>query len=194
MGFSVQLAVVRGRPPDADLDRWASTALARLEVVRSPLLVASARADGSAPSFTVVFLSREDAGLEVPQLEAPERRHDLPAVPADALTEDVDPFLLTIALLAQADGVDAAYLSDSSISDCGALIVTGKPVVRWDGDSADEQRERGDGLLRALFGDQAPDLEELTWLGPAPTHWQRRLPVAARPSAGGLFRRVRKTP
>ena len=194
MGFSVQQAVLRGRPSDADLERIARRALARLEVVRTPLLVAAGRTDAAAAPFTVVFLSRGDVGLEVPLLEAPARRHDLPAVPVDAVAEDVDPFLLSIALVAQSEGIDAAYLSDSSISDGGALVVAGKPVIRWDADSADEQRERADDLLRAVFGDQAPDLEELTWLGLAASHWQRRLPVAARPSAGGLFRRVKKTP
>ncbi len=192
MGFSVQLTLLRGRPPDADLERWAGRAMARLEIARFPLLAAAGRVDEDAAPFTVVFLSRLTAGLEVPQLEpASGRVHDLPLLPG-GLSEDVDPFLLSLALVAQADGVDAAFLVDSSISDCGSLVVAGKPVVQWDEDSADEGRERADGLIRTIFGEGAPDMEELTWLGPAPSFWQRRLPVAARPSAGGLFRRVRK--
>ncbi|MDP1822110.1 MAG: hypothetical protein Q8L48_02675 [Archangium sp.] len=197
MGFSVQLALLRGRPSEATLDRWAGTALARLEIVRHPVLAAAGREDEDAAPFTTVFLSRQSVGVEVPQVEAPQGRvHDLPALPAGASDEDVDPFLLTIALLAHAEGVEAAFLVDSSISDCGALFACGKPFVRWDPDSdsgdQDEGRQRADVLLRSVFGDGAPELEELTWLGPGPTFWRRRLPVAARPSIGGHFRRVKK--
>lgn len=192
MGFSVQLALLRGRPPGADLERWVGTAMPRLQTARFPLLVAAGRIDEDAAPFTFVFFARLTEGAEAPPLEpAAGPVHDLPVLPGD-LSDDVDPFLLTLALLAQADGVDAAFLVDSSISDCGSLVVASKPVVQWDADSADEGRERAEGLLRAVFGDRAPDLEELTWLGPAASFWQRRMPVAPRPSASGLFRRLRK--
>jgi hypothetical protein len=189
VGFSVQTVVVRGRPSDEQLDRWATRALARLDTVRFPVLCAAGRVDAGAKPFTVIEFRRLEVGVEVPQLGAASGPvHDLPALPAH---DFVDAFLMTIALVAKADGVDAVYLSDSSISDAGCLVLPGGSITTWNDETCDEGRDVAEQTLAKLFGEGAPELEELTWLGSGAPFFQRRLPVAARPSAGGLWRRVK---
>lgn len=99
----------------------------------------------------------------------------LPALPPDREVGAVDPFLLTIAFLARGDGVDAAYLEDSSISEHGRLIVPGGSTVSWDEETCDDGRVEADALLRSVFGETVPDTNELDWVGAEATYWSRCL-------------------
>lgn len=171
MGFSVQLVLVRGRPDEVTLARWATTARPR-RPNRGPVLAAAPAWSGS---FSLLYF--DAVKKEAPMLEPMTvERAGLPSLPADELIGEADRFLLTIALLAREDGVDAAYLGDSSISDCGQLIVAGGQSLSWDADTCEAGRAEADALLQSVFGETVPDVDELDWVGADTEYWSRRLP------------------
>lgn len=169
MGFSVQLVLMRGRPVDSMLTTWACTASARRHH-RGPVLCAAPTWSGS---FTLLFF--DVTKREAPALEVCHGLPPLPSLPPSPGVDEADPFLLTLACLASAERIDAAYLQDSSISDCGQLIVPGHGTHWWNAESCDVERAAADTLLTTVFGPGAPDLDELDWGGGDTPYWARRL-------------------
>ena len=169
MGFSVQLTLVQGKPDVAAITRWANAVRSR-PAMRGPVLCAAADWSGAC---TVLFFDVTRG--EAPPLEPAEHPRVLPPLPADFAVGEADQFLTTLALVAHEEQVAAAYLGDSSISDCGQLFVPGGRSVRWDETSCDEGRAEADVVLKELFGAQGPSIDDLDWAGADQPFWQRRL-------------------
>ena len=107
----------------------------------------------------------------------------LPPLPVDRAGADAvqrNAFLLTLALLAKAEGHDSAFFADGSVSDSGCLFVPGGDAIIWSDVDCDAQRERADEVLRKTFAPIGPDLEELQWVGPGDAFWSRPLVEAGR--------------
>lgn len=107
----------------------------------------------------------------------------LPRLPSGPVGEDAarrNAFLLSLALLAKADGFGAAFFADGSVSDSGCLLVAGGEALHWTEADCELQRERADALLRSTFPGVGPDLEELQSLGPGEPYWSRPLVASGR--------------
>jgi hypothetical protein len=116
----------------------------------------------------------------------------LPRLPSDPVGEDAakrNAFLLSLALIAQAEGFDSAFFADGSVSDSGCLIIAGGEALNWTDADCDLQRDRANELLRSTFSAVGPDLNELQWLGPGEPFWSRPLVASGRrldsPTANG---------
>jgi hypothetical protein len=107
----------------------------------------------------------------------------LPRLPSDRVGEDAakrNPFLLSLALIAKAEGFDSAFFADGSVSDSGCLLIAGGEALNWTDADCDLQRDRANELLGSAFSGVGPDLNELQWLGPGEPFWSRPLVASGR--------------
>jgi hypothetical protein len=169
MGFSIQLALVGGRLDAARLARWVHAARPR-RAMRGPVLTAEAWGEVTVLYFNVS--KKVATPVEAPSFPLP----PLPAVSSEARGGETDVFVLGLAELAHAEGLPALYVMDSSISECGHVIVPGRDGVSWTADTQELGRERAAQLIREVLGEGAPELADLQWGGGGESYWERQIP------------------